>query len=77
MTTVNKKSKMSECKPKADLHSHHYSFNLNDADNAKFLFLFEESELKDKAHSITSCIFKQELKVVKVDKAVIGFITFA
>jgi hypothetical protein len=60
-------------KPKADPCKHRYSFNLNDADNAQFLALFDDSGLKDKARFITSCIFKRQLKVVKIDKATMDY----
>lgn len=72
MTTEEKNPKGGR-KPKADPCSHRYSFNLNDADNAQFLSLFDESELKDKARFITSCIFDRQLKVVKVDKAAMDY----
>jgi hypothetical protein len=60
-------------KPKADPCKHRYSFNLNDEDNAQFLALFDASGLKDKARFITSCIFKRDLKVVKIDKAAMDY----
>jgi hypothetical protein len=60
-------------KPKTDPCRHRYSFNLNDEDNVKFLALFDASGLKDKARFITSCIFKRELKVVKIDKAAMDY----
>lgn len=72
MTTENQHPKGGR-KPKADPCSHRYSFNLNDADNAQFLSLFDESGLKDKARFITSCIFDRQLKVVKVDKAAMDY----
>jgi hypothetical protein len=60
-------------KSKADPCKHRYSFNLNDEDNAQFLALFDASGLKDKARFITSCIFKRDLKVVKIDKAAMDY----
>jgi hypothetical protein len=73
MTTENKKSKMGGRKPKADPCRYRYSFNLNDKDNVQFLSLFDASGLKDKARFITSCIFKREIKVVKVDKSAMDY----
>jgi hypothetical protein len=73
MATVKKQSKQGGRKPKTDPCRHRYSFNLNDADNAQFLSLFDASGLKDKARFITSCIFMRELKVVKVDKAAMDY----
>jgi hypothetical protein len=73
MNTVNKHSNAGGRKPKADPCRHRYSFNLNDADNAQFLSLFDASGLQDKARFITSCIFRRELKVIKVDKAAMDY----
>jgi hypothetical protein len=42
-------------------------------DFAKFLTLFEQSGLSDKAHFIVSCIFEKQLKVVKIDKAAMDY----
>jgi hypothetical protein len=73
MKTEKKKFNPDGRKSKADPCRHRYSFNLNDADNAQFLAFFDASRLKDKAHFITACIFKRELKVVKVDKAAMDY----
>lgn len=71
--TTEKKNPKGGRKPKADPCSHRYSFNLNDANNAAFLSLFDASGLKDKARFVTSCIFDRQLKVVKVDKAAMDY----
>ena len=68
MSTEKKYQRPGGRKPKADPCRHRLTCNLNDADYARFLSLFDESGLKDKAHFITSCIFNRELKVVKIDK---------
>jgi hypothetical protein len=60
-------------KPKADPCSHHYSFKMNDEENARFLALFDESGLKNRSQFITSCIFNRQLKVVKIDKAAMDY----
>jgi hypothetical protein len=60
-------------KPKADPCRHRLAINLNDADYARFLTLYEESGLTDKARFITSCIFDRQLKVVKIDKATMDY----
>jgi hypothetical protein len=73
MTIEKRKHTAGGRKPKTDPCRYRYSFNLNDDDNAKFLSLFESSGLKDKARFITSCIFKRELKVVKIDKATMDY----
>jgi hypothetical protein len=69
MSTENNKPKQVGRKPKADTCSHHYSFKLNDEDNAQFLALFERSGLENKSLFITSSIFNRSLNVVKIDKA--------
>jgi hypothetical protein len=68
MATENRLKQVGR-KPKDDPCSHHYSFKINDEDNARFLALFDESGLKNKSQFITSCIFNRQLKVVKIDKA--------
>jgi hypothetical protein len=73
MNTVNKPSNAGGRKPKADPCRHRYSFNLNDTDNAQFLSLFDASGLQDRARFITACIFRRELKVIKVDKAAMDY----
>ena len=54
-------------KPKNDPCKHRYAISLNDEDNARFLSLFEASEMKVKAHFITACVFEKPVKVVKID----------
>ena len=54
-------------KPKIDPAVHRYSINLNAEDNAKFLALFDQSEMKAIAHFITACIFQKTVKTVKID----------
>ena len=73
MTTETTKAKQVGRKPKADPCRHRLAINLNDADYAKFLALYEQSGLPDKARFITSCIFNRSLKVVKIDKAAMDY----
>ena len=73
MVTGNKKVKQVGRKPKADPCRHRLAVNLNDADFAAFLVLYEQSGLKDRAQFITSCIFNRQLKVVKIDKAAMDY----
>jgi hypothetical protein len=56
--------------PKEDPAHIRHVFYLNEAGQAKFLSLFEQSGHKIKAHFITSCIFDKPMKVIKVDKDV-------
>ena len=60
-------------KPKADPCRHRLAINLNDADFAQFLTLYDASGLPDKARFITACIFNRTLKVIKIDKATMDF----
>ena len=73
MTAETKKQMKGGRKPKPDPCRHRYVIRLNDADNALFLSLFDKSGQKDWAHFIKSCILKQELKVVKIDKAAMDY----
>jgi hypothetical protein len=73
MSTEKKKQNQGGRPPKADPCRHYYAIVLNDADNVKFLALFDESGLKNKAHFITSCIFNRQLKVVKIDRAAMDY----
>jgi hypothetical protein len=73
MTTTNNKPKQPGRKPKADPCRHRLAINLNDADYAAFLSLYEQSGLPDKARFITSCIFNRTLNVVKIDKAAMDY----
>lgn len=56
--------------PKKDPAVFRYSISFNRIDHTKFLSLFEQSEAKNKAHFITSCIFNKPMKVVKIDKGI-------
>ena len=60
-------------KPKIDPAVHRYSINLNAEDNAKFLALFDQSEMKVIAHFITACIFQKTVKIVKIDMDAIEY----
>ncbi|MFC0343074.1 conjugal transfer protein MobA [Epilithonimonas hispanica] len=60
-------------KPKIDPAVHRYSINLNAEDNAKFLALFDHSEMKAIAHFITACIFQKTVKTVKIDMDAIEY----
>jgi hypothetical protein len=59
--------------PKADPCTHRYSIKLNDADNARFLAMFDVTGRKDKAAFIKDCLFKREIKYVKIDKAAMDY----
>ncbi|MDV4035884.1 hypothetical protein CMT63_10370 [Elizabethkingia anophelis] len=59
--------------PKNDPAVNRYSINLNAEDNAKFLALFDQSEMKVIAHFITACIFQKTVKTVKIDMDAIEY----
>ena len=73
MAIENKTQRQVGRKPKTDPCRRRLAINLNEADYARFLTLFEASGLPDKARFITSCIFNRELKVVKIDKTAIDY----
>jgi hypothetical protein len=73
MTTEKKSKKKGGRKPKLNPCKHRYSFNLDDIDNAKFLTLFDASDMNVKAHFITACIFEKPVKVVKIDKSAMDY----
>lgn len=50
-----------------------YSISLTAEENAHFLSLFEQSNIKVKAHFITTCIFQKTVKTIKVDKATMDY----
>lgn len=54
--------------PKKEPAIFRYSISFNVTEHNKFLSLFEQSGVKVKAHFITSCIFNNPLKVVRIDK---------
>lgn len=56
--------------PKQDPAKRKHVFYLNEADEVRFLSLFEQSGKTAMAHFITSCIFDKPLKVVKIDKGI-------
>lgn len=54
--------------PLADPAKNRHVFYLNDADEIRFTTLYHQSGAKNMAHFITSCIFNNPVKVVKIDK---------
>lgn len=72
MNEPNKQNKGGR-KPKAEPSIHRYVFRLTDKENAKFLSLFDQSGLDNKAKFIVALIFGKELKSVKIDKGTVDF----
>lgn len=60
-------------RPKDNPAVFRYSVSFNETEHARFLSLFERSEMKIKAHFITSCIFDKPVRVVKIDKAAMDY----
>ena len=59
--------------PKKDPAIFRYSISLNAEENARFLSLFEQSQMNVMAHFITACIFQKTIKTVKIDKAAMDY----
>ncbi|MDR0232878.1 MAG: hypothetical protein LBI82_12275 [Dysgonamonadaceae bacterium] len=74
MATENKQYNKGGRPPKTDPCKHRYSIKLNDVDNARFLSMLEETGLKyNAAKFIKTCLFKREIKYVKLDKAAMDY----
>lgn len=50
-----------------------YSLSLNEEENARFLALFDKSDMLVKAHFIKSCIFDKTVKTIQIDKGTVDF----
>ena len=50
-----------------------YSLSLNEEENAKFLALFDQSNMDVKAHFIKSRIFDKTIKTIQIDKGTVVF----
>jgi len=66
----NQKQRKTGRIPKKDPAKRRHVFYLNEADEARFLSLFEQSGKDVMAHFITSCIFDKPMKIVKIDKGI-------
>ncbi|MES2419557.1 MAG: conjugal transfer protein MobA [Bacteroidota bacterium] len=60
-------------KPKPNPKMNRYVFRLTDEENAKFLSLFDQSGVDNKAKFIVSLLFGKEMKSVKIDKGTVDF----
>lgn len=69
----NRQQRKSGRIPKMDPAVFRYSISFNTEENARFLTLFEQSQMNVKAHFITACIFQKTIKTVKIDKATMDF----
>lgn len=59
--------------PKKDPAIFRYSISLNAEENARFLSLYEQSNMHVMAHFITACIFQKTIKTVKIDKVALDY----
>ncbi|MCL2650490.1 MAG: MobA protein [Candidatus Azobacteroides sp.] len=73
MTTEKKQYNKGGRPLKADPCRHRYSIKLNDAENARFLAMVDETGWNDKAKFIKTILFKREIKYVKLDKAAMDY----
>ena len=67
--------KQNKCgrKPKINPKANRYVFRLTDEENAKFLALFDQSGMDNKAKFVVSILFGKEIKSVKIDKGTVDF----
>jgi len=70
---LDKNKKKVGRKPKADKAKYKYAFRLSKVENAKFLALFDQSRLSNKAEFAKRCIFDNEIKVIYYNKRVYDF----
>jgi hypothetical protein len=73
MENKNRKQNKGGRKPKVNPKMHRYVFRLTDEENAKFLALFDQSGIDNKARFIVSLLFGKEMKSVKIDKGTVDF----
>jgi len=60
-------------KPKVNPKTNRYVFRLTDEENAKFLALFDQSGMDNKAKFIVSMVFGKDFKSIKIDKGTVDF----
>jgi len=60
-------------KPKANPAVHRYGIKLNDDENARFMTLFLQSGMNEKARFIKNMLFGTVMKTVKIDKAAMDY----
>jgi len=73
MENRNRKQNKGGRKPKVNPKTNRYVFRLTDEENAKFLSLFDQSGVDNKAKFIVSLLFGKEMKTVKIDKGTVDF----
>lgn len=73
MEEMNRKQNKGGRKPKVNPKMNRYVFRLTDEENAKFLALFDQSGIDNKARFVVSTLFGKEIKSVKIDKGTVDF----
>ncbi|SFN88835.1 hypothetical protein SAMN05421741_1139 [Paenimyroides ummariense] len=74
MEENNKKQLRKSGRPlKKDPVKFRYTVSFNEEEHARFLALFDSSEMKVKAHFITSCLFEKTVKTIQIDKGTVDF----
>ncbi len=73
MEEMNRKQNKGGRKPKVNPKMNRYVFRLTDEENAKFLALFDQSGIDNKARFVVSMLFGKEIKSVKIDKGTVDF----
>ena len=69
MEDMTRKTGKGGRKPKNDKANFRYMVNLTEMENAKFMALYRQSEMKGISKFIAAMLFGREMKVVKIDKA--------
>ena len=70
---INKKRNKGGRKPKLNPSKNRHVFRLTDEENARFLTIFENSGMKNKAKFIVSVLLQKEIKVIKTDMPTLEF----
>ena len=73
MEDIIRKTSKGGRKPKNDKANFRYMVNLTEQDNAKFMALYRQSEMKGISKFIAAMLFGREMKVVKIDKSTVDY----
>jgi hypothetical protein len=69
MENNNQKIKRVGRKPKNDKANFRYMVNLTETENARFMALYRQSDMKGISRFIANMLFGREMKVIKIDKS--------
>jgi len=73
MEEIIRKTSKGGRKPKNDKANFRYMVNLTEQDNAKFMALYRQSEMKGISKFIAAMLFGREMKVVRIDKSTVDY----